>query len=487
MSAPREKVFKKFISAHQKRAQMMNLQYHESLGKLSNTYSEATEARQYHQSMLVSLIEACKGINELYNGITIDSSNTAMQKDLIQSANEFYQIIQSILQDYSKSLIKGFNKFFSIYFAHFANERDNSNIIEYSTLEEEEIALIQQEFNIASATSTESSTDKENGDLTRNRFTLQEERSSWLLLARQSILDVKYLDSAFLDTCSMLQNLLGDKSSLKIEKKESFYSSFSQGILAEIQKHNKDVKKLIIRSFVRNILLWIPKIAVVLETPPSSTAPQLSNENRTNSFSSLSQTNNTSEENTTHSNPGASSIPKSFLHKKFQAIQSILKLMSIHSSETFSECARYIKPLIEIYEVINLNPVALCRCLTTEFSFLLSQEAERACGLSRHQENNISNFQKANQRRSVEEEEDNSIFEVSEFEVKSENLDSSDAELSSSRKKNNSLLKKNALLYMATVLKYCLGKLPTIFDEELSSHDFPPIDDLSDEKVRFLC
>ncbi len=49
---------------------------------------------------------------------------------------------------------------------------------------------------------------------------------------------------------------------------------------------------------------------------------------------------------------------------------------------------------------------------------------------------------------------------------------------------SQSKVQGNILLYFAGVLRSLLRSLPTIVHEELSSHEFPPIEDISLEQVR---
>jgi hypothetical protein len=306
-----------------------------------------------------------------------------------------------------------------------------------------------------------------NSDISINRFSLSEQRNSWLLLARQSILDVKYLDSSFVETCSLFQKLIGSGHNLKVQT-ESFYSSFSEGILDEIQHHNNSMRKLIIHTYVQNILVWIPKFVTVLEFSSSSAPPSLGAE-RSHSSSSLSSTIPTGDDG------NLTSQPKTLLQKKAQAVQCMMNLMSVHTAETFTECAVYIKPLVEIYEVINLDPITLCKSLITDFSYHLSQEIEVVCGINRQNTGHLISTQ-------TNDGDDHEISESQEYEVDYDKLNEYDNSPSYNSGKENPLFKKNLLFYFACILKFCSSQLPTIFDEELSSHEFPPIENMNLEK-----
>jgi hypothetical protein len=77
MRAPTQQVSKKLLSAHKQRSLRMITQFKQSLldsaasgpagaAEGSAKSENIAHARQFHQSMMVGLIEACKGIIELY-------------------------------------------------------------------------------------------------------------------------------------------------------------------------------------------------------------------------------------------------------------------------------------------------------------------------------------------------------------------------------------------------------------------------------------
>ncbi len=403
MNAPRDKVFKKFLSAHQRRSTTMTSQFHESV---ENGSFSVASARQYHQSILVGLIEACKGITELYQGtndvpdVATSSSSSTISLSLSQIEVDFYNSIQKTVYDYSKAMVKGFHAFF----LQFHEIYQDFNL-ELSPLNEEDLQTIKQELNLdlISVTQTVRKTEEtEDYKSSSVQFHYQDERGSWLLLARQSILDVKYLDSTFSETRSMFQQISGKKRGIL---GELFSSNFADGLLIELDFHITFMRKHFLKSYVNELLNWYPRHISILDV--TSLEVEGSAVISSSSAATASPTHPTSA--SVFSPPTAAGERASNLfQKKWQSIHILMKLVSLHASEAFSECARYIKPLVDIYEVASLDPSILCKKLIIEFSTFLVQEIETSCGIIRYRT-------VLKDKKMTLEEEDHEIAEMSEL------------------------------------------------------------------------
>jgi hypothetical protein len=498
MNAPKEKVLKKFLAAHRKRSQLMTSQFLSSLVGVpaasggvggekkekketkedNNTVGVSVEhhltsaaARQYHQNMLVGLIEACKGITELFheNSSSVSSpppssatsagssaATAASLSSLLSTAEiDFTSTMKETIEEYTKSISKGFSTFFSLYHNVFQSiPLDLSSLNDHDMNYLDEIFHFNLKVSSQSASSSssaavalaggsdsddEASSDggagaSHDGETTAaaaaasssssssEKFILQDERGSWLLLARQAILDVKYLDSTFTETVQKLSSLSSASASSSHRKTNetaasssaasSFSISFAKSLLSQIQNHITFMRKYTISCFVNDLLHWFPKVITILEYGSSFSSSSSSaassagssgsvlsasdgsnrdrdrDRDRDDSSSSAPHTSSSSTASMLFSPVGpsssAASLTSSLLAKKTQGIAILFKLLSTHAFETFSDCARFVKPLIDIYEVANLDPVLLCKNLIVEFSSYFTAEIEKRVGITRN-------------------------------------------------------------------------------------------------------
>jgi hypothetical protein len=480
MNAPKEKVLKKFLAAHRKRSQLMTSQFLSSLvvvgdkdksngdngAVVTEHHLTSAAARQYHQSMLVGLIEACKGITELFQENSASSSSSASSSTaslsslLLTAETDFTSTMKETIEEYTKSISKGFSSFFTLYHQVF-----QTIPLDLSSLNDKDMKYLDDIFHFnlkissqsassssasSSSSSSSSAASSEDDDASSDggagashdgegeakeaeassssssseKFVLQDERGAWLLLARQAILDVKYLDSTFSETVQKLSSLSSASSVSSAAHKKtpetvlagsssfssSFSVSFAKSLLSQIQNHITFMRKYTISCFVDDLLHWFPKVISIIEFGSSfaSSASSLSSSGLTGSSSSslLSSSDgsnrdrdrdrdrdggndNSSGSSAPHttssliSHSGASSA-SSLLAKKTQGISILFNLLTTHASETFSDCARFVKPLIDIYEVATLDPVMLCKNLIVEFSSYFTAEIEKRVGILRN-------------------------------------------------------------------------------------------------------
>lgn len=222
MEASSERITEKFLTAHKHRSIRMTKQFlaefqtkssntltpdgeggvtidstTNSTNKISNNCMTnpngddltVTVVRKFHQNLMVGLIEASKGIHELYlNTKTSATTNNSTSKDDAASAayDDLQAMIGVVMPEYTKCMTDALKSFFIRYEKTFHDhaslygdkDSDNNNSTYMDTIRER------------------GGEDSDSSD----HWGLEDEKQSWMLLARQAILDCQYLDSAT-DAC----------------------------------------------------------------------------------------------------------------------------------------------------------------------------------------------------------------------------------------------------------------------------------------------
>ena len=304
MEAPRDKVVEKLLAAHRHRTTRMTKQYQQQLSMLTvNTVpSDSTvdgnhdlagsvsSARKFHQSLMVGLIEACKGIAELFTDVVGDgrerSSSSVAGNDVTMATvvrrstsdaddgistvttaaaagmtrhhqsltetmvSEAYHQLQTcltnLMQEYTKCLVSSFQLFFQRFDAH---------ILACEMLEKEK------------ETESEQPTSSRSAQL--RTYELEEEHQSWMMLARQAILDCQYLDKAAIE-CAPAPSVNGGM----IPIRAAHASTFATSILAVLEAHNEAA----FRRRIYGLLTMLTKhaalgLAPVCQMIPHSSSP----------------------------------------------------------------------------------------------------------------------------------------------------------------------------------------------------------------------
>lgn len=173
MEAPRERVIEKFLNAHKTRSMAMIRTYSSELDKTNNSCMSVAATRTFHQSLIVALIEASKGVREIFEsssattGAFDTSSETCSEEEMrSQAYDELQAMIGIVIPEYSRC-ISGVLK------AYFCQYELESSKIDASCAKRDE---------------TEDDTSKSRA--------MEEEKSMWIALTRQIILDCQYLDAA---------------------------------------------------------------------------------------------------------------------------------------------------------------------------------------------------------------------------------------------------------------------------------------------------
>ena len=278
MEAPRDKVVEKLLAAHRHRTTRMTKQYQQQLSMVMvNTVASDTtvvgnhdlagsvsSARKFHQSLMVGLIEACKGIAELFTDVVSDnrerSSSSVGGNDMTMATvvrrnmsdaddgmststaaggaaggggggmtrhhqsltesmvSDAYHQLQScltnLMQEYTKCLVNSFQLFF---------ERFDAHILACEMLEKDKEG------------------EREQPTLSRSAqlrtYELEEEHQGWMMLARQAILDCQYLDKAAIECAPVL--LGGNVGTISVPIRAAHASTFATSILTVLEAHNE--------------------------------------------------------------------------------------------------------------------------------------------------------------------------------------------------------------------------------------------------------
>jgi hypothetical protein len=258
MNAPRDKVMKRLLKAHEYRTKQLFQQYLSRMKELPTVSAAIAEnidmkgngngqeeslkypdgrikgkiyglqqinsTRQYHQLIMVGFIEACKGIQELYEDrdkITEDTEQILTDVNL-QEKQVAFQALQVMLKDsisqYTNIFISTFKLFFEYYEEHYGNgfiiqellsnleDHRNDNISAADNEKyRDEFARLHHSVLLYNGSDTNDNPDSNSSLSDVNRFELQDNRNAWLLLARQAVLDVKFVDNSFEDCGKQLK------------------------------------------------------------------------------------------------------------------------------------------------------------------------------------------------------------------------------------------------------------------------------------------
>lgn len=202
MECPKDVVIEKFLAAHKRRSFQMIKEFVAGLDKNKekggnagkdgdDTSSDKDKAiiniasvRQFHQSLVVGLIESSKGVSEMFPANSTTNTNSGSGGMTHATAyDELQGMIGLVIPEYVDAITAALGQFFNVYDMVSRREQrksngNNSGINSSSDSTQEEQALVDAPPS------------------TQTLQTLHEERQVWVSLSRQVILDCQYLDSA---------------------------------------------------------------------------------------------------------------------------------------------------------------------------------------------------------------------------------------------------------------------------------------------------
>lgn len=465
MNAPRPQVMEKVLSAHSTRSLRMIHQFKQSLVQSNSSVTSQSEdssattaiesvikdlndisnARTFHQSLIVGLLEACKGLLELYVNnynlptspseqatLSVEEDQEIVEKNHAIAYEQLKKILRKIMREYNSVMTQAFSMFFNRFHDHFLSVN-----IEYDVVTERQLSMQNSNQNSflnsseaadandnsfsknendnqddnndkeddldkdfvfkrksivtddSSAGASESGSDSDdsyssdenhseeennNGDdnidedaktfeeevqqvskeeelLRLQQFKsseLREELNSWIMLARQAIMDVMYLDRSENDCADTLSR----KNRNAID---NHARPFSDIIIDSFQKHLNVLFTHRMKCFMSSIEKIFPTFLELC---------QLENNNfsiETDIFA-----------------------VKKVLKERTIEVKKMYDLIISNAMQLFEDICRDSKPLVDIYEVTNQDNHILITLLITKFCNLLSHGIETICGIVNH-------------------------------------------------------------------------------------------------------
>lgn len=279
MEAPRDKVLEKLLQAHRTKALRVMAEYynysqsncasptsgppvhapspHKSFSSLSSDFlGSVTNARKFHQTVLVGLVEACKGLGELFQPVSItdhpnehqfheltrqestqkkgmknvpvpeetqsplsDNERHLVLKERTAACEKLQQMVDEICPQYKELMLNSLSHFFGQFNAHVqlyqqleddatsgnvdalnlsddnAAELDNATNV-HDTEEDDTSGVSQAEMHRRLVDNGTKSLTKALRTAQLKLFDFEEEKQSWHLLTRQMILDWDFFDTS---------------------------------------------------------------------------------------------------------------------------------------------------------------------------------------------------------------------------------------------------------------------------------------------------
>eukprot|EP00981_Chlorochromonas_danica_P006792 scaffold1490_cov162-Ochromonas_danica.AAC.38 len=320
-TAPREKVLSKLLDAHRNRSLKMIDQFSKgqavAIARFEDLPAQLSAARQFHQSLVVGLIEACRGVRALH----CDRSDHDEMKSSFKALSA---MIDAVMGDYQKSFVRAFERFFAFFdMVPISVDFDHSDLSDPSF--DEDLSAIEVIVDTARGSGHFSSPNdaERKEDSSVNRFAVEEERNSWLLLARQSILDVMYLDSTQSECLPTHKH--GHSSAAK--QMRSHAKGFADVLLAQLYANNRTLQEKIIDSYIKSVIQWLPKIEVLGDWKHFSV-----------------------DDSSTENNSQGLHLD---ISRSIGIAKKIVTLLTNQALQSFSEMARYVKPVADILVAIQ--------------------------------------------------------------------------------------------------------------------------------------
>lgn len=389
MNAPRHKVSTTLLSSHRNRALVLINSFKQTLqtsAHLEKSGSidapENTEqtvkalkiigaSREFHQIAMVGLLEAIKGILELYDnsqkevpqspahGSHQEQAAIASPQECRAAYDQLVTTLNTIMESYMETMFTALKSFFSrfhhLLFSNpsttqlspvleFALEAHDDDVIGGQRgIDREKFAVdmtylhqlfMKLDMNKSTAAAAAVEEEEDSAKMV-NAFALQEERASWLLLMRQAVMDVSYLDSTLRECYHQLLDGHGED-----RKVTSFTSIFAKKIIQLVTDHTKTMRNDLVASYVQHVSYeWLPKIKLLTHVARNATGEeQLQQPVMLPSV-------------TAYSVSSAREVTQ--LHVTF--MQSVHDVLLDRCVQTFTECCRYIKPVVDILEVLDTD------------------------------------------------------------------------------------------------------------------------------------
>lgn len=354
--------------------------------------AELTHARKFAQLLVVGLIEACKGVYDLFQVNYLEGTSEEQHlKEARQAHSELQGMIQSVMSEYTKSMGGAFTAFFSRFNGHFLSQKvdyqqeeqrgSTGGLRDSSATADSDAASASVAEGTSEPVDVTAAADSEEKLAAEFRSSeLQDERNKWLSLARQSINDVIYLDSTQSECFNNCQYEAGSGSNV------SYAQTYSDALLLSISTHGDVIQAHRVSCYLSSVSSAMPRLQTLCQikniSTSSSTSAAASGSSggsevtrprlggRTASASSMQL-----------SDPAAD---RAALSKNTATAKKLMDSLVNHAVDSFSEAARDFKSTAEIYEVSQRDTEEAVVALVKKHVERLAHGAEALCGVVNH-------------------------------------------------------------------------------------------------------
>lgn len=220
MKAPKLQVITKLMAAHRLRTVTLTQAFNK---EFDHHHPGITQIRRFHQSLVVGLVEACKGVSEMFCTHYMDEENSEKipkntEKNFMHEKNNFkheekifmheksdlelHVTAYGLLTELLHGVMPGYEAAMVRELAAYCNRYREAW---------EEVKDLEMKFEEAAMSQLDSKTSNLESSLRRARARAEEvhgERTAWVQLARQSVTDVQYLDKSA-GECAVQHNCNG--------------------------------------------------------------------------------------------------------------------------------------------------------------------------------------------------------------------------------------------------------------------------------------
>jgi len=250
MEANRQQVCSRLLQAHRQRSLRMIRTFTEegqsaaaaaaAAASGQRLGSAADRARQFHQGLIVGIIEACKGLHELYTaaqhvangggggggvsnggGAALPKEEPPSPEEIKLAAQQFNALLKDVFPAYKTCLVSATNAFF---------DRYNKQAASSSQLQ---------------------------------LFELDDERQAWIMLVRQTILDCQFCDKEALQGLMNLQGGVGLGGEVAV-KPVAYGNEYAKTMLFVLEAHMQQCVRRRVDTFCASLRVAVSELSASL-------------------------------------------------------------------------------------------------------------------------------------------------------------------------------------------------------------------------------
>ena len=253
MEANRQQVCSRLLQAHRQRSLRMIRTFTEEgqtgaggggpSASAQRLESAADRARQFHQGLIVGIIEACKGLHELYataqnvvnggggsggggggnGGAALPKQEFPSPEEIQLAAQQFNALLKDVFPAYKTCLVSATNAFF---------DRYNKQAASSSQLQ---------------------------------LFALDDERQAWIMLVRQTILDCQFCDGAGSEGLMQLQGVgVSGGGDVVVVKSVAYGNEYAKSMLFVLDAHMQQCVRRRVDTFCASLRVAVSELAASL-------------------------------------------------------------------------------------------------------------------------------------------------------------------------------------------------------------------------------